>query len=125
MYSFCFSDHLNWKQTINIALQFARLLENLHSDDLQYLVRNISAAHIMIDKVHYLLMNLFSIHLFLQHATNVSKDSMLLFDVGLEFCVVRFIDANWWPFRGCAEWVDLGLTWLYRSLSDLQREVTR
>lgn len=43
-------DHLNWKQTINIALQFARLLENLHSDDLQYLVRNISAAHIMIDK---------------------------------------------------------------------------
>ncbi|KAL8132905.1 serine/threonine-protein kinase BIK1-like [Apium graveolens] len=41
-------DEINWQQTVNIALQFARLLEELHRSD--YLVRNISAAHIMIDK---------------------------------------------------------------------------
>ncbi|XP_038695293.1 probable serine/threonine-protein kinase PBL21 [Tripterygium wilfordii] len=43
-------DTFTWHQRMNVALKFASLLEFLHSHKPPYLVRNIDAAHIMLDQ---------------------------------------------------------------------------
>uniref|UniRef100_A0A5B7BGM9 Protein kinase domain-containing protein n=1 Tax=Davidia involucrata TaxID=16924 RepID=A0A5B7BGM9_DAVIN len=43
-------DTFTWLERIKVALGFARLLEFLHDHDFPYMVRNIDAAHVMIDQ---------------------------------------------------------------------------
>ncbi|KAK9293331.1 hypothetical protein L1049_021323 [Liquidambar formosana] len=43
-------DSFNWLHRVKVALGFAHLLEFLHSHEPEYLVRNITAAHIMVDE---------------------------------------------------------------------------
>ncbi|XP_038683071.1 receptor-like kinase LIP2 [Tripterygium wilfordii] len=43
-------DAFTWTDRMGVALKFACLLETLHSDDPPYLVRNIDAAHILLDQ---------------------------------------------------------------------------
>ncbi|KAA8536380.1 hypothetical protein F0562_028858 [Nyssa sinensis] len=43
-------DTFTWLQRIKVALGFARLIEFFHDHDFPYIVRNIDAAHIMIDQ---------------------------------------------------------------------------
>ena len=42
---------LTWLQRIKVALGFTRALEFLHDPKKPYLVRNINAAHIILDQV--------------------------------------------------------------------------
>ena len=42
---------LTWLQRIKVAFGFARALEFLHDPKKPYLVRNINAAHIILDQV--------------------------------------------------------------------------
>lgn len=46
-----FPDSFYWCDRIKVALELARLLAFLHSHKLPYMVRNLDAMHIMIDKV--------------------------------------------------------------------------
>lgn len=60
-----FLDGFTWIQRIKVALGFARLHEFLHDWNppcLPYLVRNIDAAHIMLDQVGSFVFYLFSWH---------------------------------------------------------------
>ncbi|XP_050208461.1 uncharacterized protein LOC126657741 isoform X2 [Mercurialis annua] len=53
LYNLSPKDDLTWLQRIKVAYEFARLLEFLHAHNLPYmpfLVRNIDAAHIILDK---------------------------------------------------------------------------
>ncbi|XP_059629961.1 probable serine/threonine-protein kinase PBL21 [Cornus florida] len=43
-------DNFSWLQRIKVAIGFARLLEFLHGQSPEYIVRNINAAHIMLDQ---------------------------------------------------------------------------
>lgn len=48
-----FPDIFDWPQRIRVAIGLACLLDFLHGEDGPYMVRNIDAAHILVDKVGF------------------------------------------------------------------------